>query len=118
MLGSPRRIPFYGGLFDLLIFDEASQCDIATVVPVFARAKRALVVGDDRQLSFISQLDRYQDRNLMQVQRLPVSKMVRFAQSSRSLFDFASRVPGARRITLRHQYRSAGPIVDYIRETF
>ena len=118
ILGTPRRIPLDDGLFDLVIFDEASQCDIATAIPLFARAKRAVVVGDDRQLSFIAQLGQDQDRNLMQAQGLPVSKMGRFAQSRRSLFDFASRVAGAERITLRHQYRSAGPIVDYISENF
>ena len=118
ILGTPRRIPLDDGLFDLVIFDEASQCDIATAIPLFARAKRAVVVGDDRQLSFIAQLGQAQDKNLMQAQGLPVAKMGRFAQSRRSLFDFASRVPDARRITLRHQYRSAGPIVDYISENF
>ncbi len=118
ILGTPRRIPLDDALFDLVIFDEASQCDIATAIPLFARAKRAVVVGDDRQLSFIPQLGQAQDRNLMQAQGLPVAKMGRFAQSRRSLFDFASRVPDAQRITLRHQYRSAGPIVDYISENF
>ena len=54
----------------------------------------------------------------MRAQGLPVAKMGRFAQSRRSLFDFASRVPEAQRVTLRHQYRSAGPIVDYISENF
>ena len=55
----------------------------------------------------------------MQAQGLSVAKMGRFAQSRRSLFDFASRVSLVdNRITLRHQYRSAGPIVDYISETF
>jgi very-short-patch-repair endonuclease len=118
ILGTPRRIPLDDGLFDLVIFDEASQCDIATAIPLFARAKRAVVVGDDRQLSFIPQLGQAQDRNLMQAQGLPIAKMGRFAQSRRSLFDFASRVSSAERITLRHQYRSAGPIVDYISENF
>lgn len=118
ILGTPRRIPLDDGLFDLVIFDEASQCDIATALPLFARAKRAVVVGDDRQLSFIPQLGQAQDRNLMQAQGLPVAKMGRFAQSRRSLFDFASRVPDAQRVTLRHQYRSAGPIVDYISANF
>lgn len=118
ILGTPRRIPLDDGLFDLVIFDEASQCDIATAIPLFARAKRAVVVGDDRQLSFIPQLGQAQDRNLMQAQGLPLSKMGRFAQSQRSLFDFASRVAGAQRVTLRHQYRSAGPIVDYISKNF
>jgi very-short-patch-repair endonuclease len=118
ILGTPRRIPLDDGLFDLVIFDEASQCDIATAIPLFARAKRAVVVGDDQQLSFIPQLGQAQDRNLMQAQGLPVARLGRFAQSRRSLFDFASRVPRVARVTLCNQYRSAGPIVDYISENF
>lgn len=118
ILGAPKRIPLQAALFDLVIFDEASQCDIASALPLFARAKRAVVVGDDKQLSFIAQLGEAQDRNLMQAQGLPVAHMGRFAQSKRSLFDCASRVPNVARVTLRHQYRSAGPIVDYISQTF
>jgi very-short-patch-repair endonuclease len=118
VLGTPKRIPLDDGLFDLVIFDEASQCDIASALPLFARAKRAVVVGDDRQLSFIPQLGQAQDRNLMKAQGLPTLGMGRFAQSRQSLFDFAKRVPGVPRVLLRHQYRSAGPIVDYISETF
>lgn len=118
ILGAPRRIPLDDELFDLVIFDEASQCDIATAIPLFARAKRAVVVGDDKQLTFIPQLGQAQDRNLMQAQGLPEKGISRFAQSRRSLFEFASRVPGVARVTLRHQYRSAGPIVDYISQAF
>jgi very-short-patch-repair endonuclease len=118
VLGTPKRIPLDDGLFDLVIFDEASQCDIASALPLFARAKRAVVVGDDRQLSFIPQLGQAQDRNLMKAQGLPTAGMGRFAQSRQSLFDFAKRVPGVEPVLLRHQYRSAGPIVDYISETF
>lgn len=118
ILGTPKRIPLEEGLFDLVIFDEASQCDIATAIPLFARAKRAVIVGDDKQLSFISSLGRAQDRNLMKAQGLPVGSMARFAQSRQSLFGFASRLPNAKRITLRQQYRSAGPIVNYINEAF
>ncbi|QPB24744.1 hypothetical protein [Rhizobium sp. 007] len=80
-------------MFDLAIFDEASQCDIASALPIFARAKCAVVVGDNRQLSFISQLGIAHNRNLMQAQDLPISKMGRFAQSRRSLFDLADLIP-------------------------
>ncbi len=118
ILGTPRRMPLHPGLFDLVIFDEASQCDIASALPLFARAKRAVVVGDSRQLNFIAGLGIAQDRNLMQAQGLPIDGMGRFAQSRQSLFDFAQRVPGAARTLLRHQYRSAGPIVDYISDAF
>ncbi len=78
----------------------------------------AVVVGDNRQLSFIAQLGQAQDRNLMQAQGLPLARMSRYAQSRNSLFDFARRVPGCERILLRQQYRSAGPIVDYISREF
>lgn len=118
ILGTPRRIPLEPGLYDLVIFDEASQCDIASALPLFARAKRAVVVGDSRQLNFIAGLGLAQDRNLMQAQGLKLEGMGRLAQSRQSLFDFAGRVPGAQRTLLRQQYRSAGPIVDYISESF
>lgn len=118
VLGAARRVPLSESLFDLAIFDEASQCDIASALPIFARAKRVVVVGDNRQLSFISQLGIAHDRNLMQAQDLPVSKMGRFAQSRRSLFDLADLTPGAAKVMLRDQYRSAADIVDYINEHF
>lgn len=118
VLGTPKRIPLDDGLFDLVIFDESSQCDIASAIPLLARGKRAVVVGDDRQLSFIPQIGLAQDRNLMQTQGLPLQGMSRYAQSRRSLFDFALRVPDVPRVTLRHQYRSAGQIVDYISSSF
>lgn len=118
VLGTGKRIPLEAGLFDLVIFDEASQCDIASAMPLFARAKRAVVVGDDRQLSFIPQLGLAQDRNLMMAQGLDPKRVAGMAQSRRSLFDCAQRVAEVPRVTLRHQYRSAGPIVDYISDNF
>ncbi len=118
VLGAAKRVPLSQSLFDLAIFDEASQCDIASALPIFARAKRAVVVGDNRQLSFISQLGIAHDRNLMQAQNLPIGKMGRFAQSRRSLFDLADLTPGASKVMLRDQYRSAADIVGYINEHF
>ncbi|WP_198021463.1 AAA domain-containing protein [Sulfitobacter guttiformis] len=118
VLGAPKRLPLIDGLFDLVIFDEASQCDIASALPLFARARRAVVVGDNRQLSFIPGLSQAQDRNLMQAQNLPAASMSRYAQSRNSLFDFAQRAQGAERIMLRQQYRSFGTIVEYISGEF
>lgn len=37
--------------YDLVIFDEASQMTTAEAIPALARAKQAIVAGDDRQLS-------------------------------------------------------------------
>jgi very-short-patch-repair endonuclease len=118
VLGAPRRIPLVEGLFDLVIVDEASQCDIASALPLFARAKRAVVVGDSHQLSFISQLGIAHDRNLMQAQGLEPAGLGKYAQSRRSLFDLANLTTGASKVMLRNQYRSAAAIVGYINDQF
>lgn len=118
VLGAPKRIPLYEGLFDLVIFDEASQCDIASALPLLARAKRAVIVGDDRQLAFISQIGLAQDRNLMAANGLPASGTGRFSQGRKSLFDLARSTPDVPAVMLRDQYRSAKGIVDYINEQF
>ncbi|MEU4564552.1 AAA domain-containing protein [Actinoplanes sp. NPDC023936] len=47
-------LPPEPGLFDLVVIDEASHVDQIRAAPVLARARRALVVGDPRQLRFVS----------------------------------------------------------------
>jgi len=51
-------LPFEKELFDVVIIDESSQCDIASCIPALQRAKRALIVGDPKQLRHISFLAR------------------------------------------------------------
>ena len=45
-----ESLPATLGSFDLVIFDEASQSDIAAL-PALLRAKKVLIVGDDKQVS-------------------------------------------------------------------
>ncbi|MBM2618198.1 ATP-binding protein [Actinoplanes sp. LDG1-06] len=47
-------LPAAPGMFDLVVLDEASHVDQVRAAPVLARARRALVVGDPRQLRFVS----------------------------------------------------------------
>ncbi|GII22856.1 AAA domain-containing protein [Planosporangium mesophilum] len=47
-------LPPVPGMFDLVILDEAAHIDQIRAAPVLARAKSALVVGDPRQLRFVS----------------------------------------------------------------
>jgi len=42
--------PRIEGLFDLVIFDEASQCPIEQAIPTIFRGKRVLIAGDQKQL--------------------------------------------------------------------
>ncbi|HEV2782700.1 MAG TPA: AAA domain-containing protein [Actinophytocola sp.] len=39
------------GLIDLVVIDEASQCNLAQVLPLAYRARRLVIVGDPHQLS-------------------------------------------------------------------
>src|SRR4051794_8220875 len=45
-----RFFPAVSGLFDLLVFDEASQIRVADAVGALGRANAAVVVGDSRQM--------------------------------------------------------------------
>ena len=51
-------LPLRNDMFDVAIIDEASQCDIATMIPILARAKKIVVVGDPKQLRHISFLSK------------------------------------------------------------
>lgn len=47
-------LPFQSELFDLVIVDEASQVNIAEIIPAFYRGKSFCIVGDERQLGLNS----------------------------------------------------------------
>lgn len=118
-LSVPARVPLEPGLFDLAIFDEASQCDIASALPVLARARRAVIVGDPQQLSFVPGLGRAQEHALMDAAGFPKAGRASWAQSINSLYDFAAhRLPVSKVHLLRDQFRSAPQIVDYTNAAF
>ncbi len=117
-LSVPSRMPLVPGLFDYVIFDEASQCDIASALPLFARARQAVVVGDPMQLRFVPSLGNAAEHSLMDAAGLPKTGRAAIAQSINSLFDFAERRPAARRLFLKDQFRSAPAIVGYLNEEF
>ena len=45
-----RVLPLRPGLFDLVIYDEASQMPVEHAVPTLYRARRAVVSGDEKQM--------------------------------------------------------------------
>ena len=45
-----RILPLTAGLFDVVIFDEASQMPVEYALPALYRAKSAIVSGDDKQM--------------------------------------------------------------------
>ena len=55
-------LPFEKELFDVVIIDEATQCDIPSAIPLLYRAKKAVIVGDPKQLRHISFLPQSQEQ--------------------------------------------------------
>ncbi len=49
-----RVLPLDKGLFDVVMMDEATQCDLGSAAPVLFRGRRALVAGDRNQLRHLS----------------------------------------------------------------
>ncbi|MFD1551615.1 hypothetical protein DNU06_03075 [Putridiphycobacter roseus] len=49
-LAISERLPLEKDLFDVVIFDESSQIPIEDAIPALYRAKKAIVVGDDKQM--------------------------------------------------------------------
>lgn len=55
-----NSVPLENEIIDLLIIDEASQCDIASIIPLLYRAKRIAVIGDPMQLRHITSIKKYE----------------------------------------------------------
>jgi hypothetical protein len=45
-----RILPLKSGLFDLVVFDEASQMPVEQAIPTMFRGKRVIVAGDEKQM--------------------------------------------------------------------
>jgi very-short-patch-repair endonuclease len=117
-LSVSSRVPLIPALFDYVIFDEASQCDVASALPLFGRARKAIVVGDPMQLGFIPQLSNRQEHALMDAAGLGTAGRHSIAQSINSLFDFMRQRRSAHWHFLADQFRSAPEIVSYLNEEF
>lgn len=58
---SVRKMPPRPAIFDLVVIDEAAACTIAAVLPMLFRARRALIIGDPRQLAPVRPLPSQED---------------------------------------------------------
>lgn len=112
---SASHIPFKAGLYDMVIIDEASQCDIASVLPLLYRAKQAVILGDQQQLSHICSLSATQDARLLEKYGIDL----RWSYSACSLYSVAaSMIDSTQAISLRDHHRSHGDIIGYSNTEF
>jgi hypothetical protein len=118
-----QLFPLRPELFDLVIFDEASQCPLEQAVPVIYRGRTLVVSGDAKQLPptsfFSSRLDESEDSDdegveaesdssaMTQQQRLSRRAGIAFLKQAEDLLDAAVGYLPDRH--LRVHYRSESP---------
>lgn len=115
-----HALPLSAGAIDVVVIDEASQCDIASALPLLYRAKRAVVIGDPNQLTHISLLHRADDQQLQRQIGLTSTDDQRFLYSINSLFELARSVigTGAKFVHLLEHYRSRAEIIGFSNKKF
>ena len=92
-----KILPLQKELFDVVIFDEASQLSVENAVPAVYRGKTMIVAGDDKQLPPPSTFSRKPTES--DVEDIPESVI-----RARSLLDLAVTVFTP--VKLTHHYRS------------
>jgi superfamily I DNA and/or RNA helicase len=110
-------IPLQKNLFDIVIIDEATQCDIASCLPVFQRAKSIVVAGDTNQLRHISFLSVSQLLGFQK--KFSIPNNASFNYRKKSLLDFVlEKTSENKQITLLDEhYRSLPEIIDFSNKT-
>jgi len=117
-LSVKNKVPFQPGFFDLVIIDEASQCDIASALPLLYRAKRTVIIGDNKQLTHISSINHEQDMRLLERYDLQ-EHFLNWSYVGNSLFGLAQTVCSSEDIVvLKDHHRSHADIINFSNREF
>ena len=110
---SIENFPVYNKKFDVIIFDESSQCDIMSV-PVLLRGEKIVVVGDDEQISPYgigtkdSEIEELIQRYLEGVPNK------RLFDHKISLYEIADQIfPKSGRLMLKEHFRCVPEIIQF-----
>ena len=110
-------LPLKPGLFDVVIIDEASQCDIASCFPILYRAKKAVIVGDDKQLPHLSFLEKAKEQSFLSQYEIPDKYQLMWRFRTNSMFDLASYYSTSP-VLLDEHFRSLPPIINFSNQEF
>jgi len=115
-----RILPLKKELFDLAIIDEATQCDIASIIPIMQRAKKVVIAGDPNQLRHVSFLSRERQMIMQKAHNLEnmPTEMLNFRD--KSILDLVSdKIANQNQVTfLNEHYRSLPDIIRFSNAKF
>lgn len=113
--------PLKAGIFDYVIFDEASQIDLPSAAPALYRAKKAIIVGDPMQLTHIAGITKEIDLGLAKIHGLTEMKDIYPAKTRYcdvSLYKAAENCLSHAPILLTNHYRSEDQIISLCNQVF
>lgn len=121
-LSARRSLPMKSSLFDCVIIDEASQCDIASSLPLLLRAKRLVVIGDPHQLRHITTRQLQGDEQAIAAENDAAELLSDYSYCRKSLYDCAAesieKMNCGAPFFLNEHYRSHPHIVEFSNRTY
>jgi superfamily I DNA and/or RNA helicase len=115
-----NSFPRVEDLFDLLVIDEASQCDVASALPLILRARQIVIIGDPMQLRHISKIDI--EEELVIKRHLNLTGATHLTYSKESLWDYTRNwLPWCGNdapCVLENHYRCHPDIIGYSNNMF
>ena len=117
-LSVKNSFPLTPAIADILVIDEASQCDIASAIPMILRAKRAVIIGDPLQLRHITRVQKYEQEyvtDLLGLEKLQLDYV------NKSLYDYSFNLATKSRLEsvfLQEHYRCHPEIIEFSNQHF
>jgi hypothetical protein len=118
-LSIKSAFPLTDDLFDIVVIDEASQCDVASAIPLILRAKQLVVIGDPMQLKHISKVQTYEEKYIQN--NLGIDANLRLNYVNESLYDYCynlSITSKSHSIFLKEHFRCHPQIINYSNKVF
>ncbi len=115
-----KVLPNIPEMFDLVIIDEASQCDIASAIPILQRGKRAIIVGDPKQLRHISFLSGAEQLTIRKKKSIEHINLELLDYRNMSILDLAlERCDKEQQMqVLNEHFRSQPDIIAFSNQSF
>lgn len=117
-LSIKNGFPLAEEMFDLVVIDEASQCDIASAIPLIYRAKQLVVIGDPLQLKHISKVEKFEEKYLRDTLGLSEYQLNYVENSLYDHCDQLAKLSKADSVLLIDHYRCHPEIINYSNEIF
>lgn len=113
-------------IFDLLVFDEASQIPLEKSIPLWARTKKCIIIGDEQQLPptdfFQSHLENededWEEEEASEKEEINLG--TDDLEKNTSLLNYAKKQTGNQeKLTLLYHYRSRYPeLIEFSNQAF